>query len=169
VGFVGVLVILQPGPSLLQSFVLLALLATLLYSLGVILVRRISRTENTVSIVFFFTASVTLVSGAFLPFQWVTPSWEAFGLLAALGIIGGLGQLSMTSAFKAAEPSLIVPFEYTTMFWAALYGWWIWGDIPGLNIWVGFVIVSASGIYIALREGDLGLRRGIAKRLYVRR
>ena len=62
-----------------------------------------------------------------------------------------------------------MPFEYTTMFWAALYGWWIWGDIPGLNIWVGFVIVSASGIYIALREGDLGLRRGIAKRLYVRR
>ena len=169
VGFGGVLVILQPGGSGFDGIALLALLGTLFYAGAVISVRWLARTESSTSIVFTFTLTCTLVSAALLPFQWVTPSLPDLALLIVVGLIGGCAQIAITEAFRKADVSLVVPFEYSAMLWAALLGFLFWGEIPGNNVWYGVAIVIASGLYILFREAHLGLPRGTARKLQARR
>ena len=152
VGFVGVLIIVQPGPGLLQSGALVALGATVCYAMAAILVRRLSRSDSNVAIVFYFTLCTTLVSAGFLPWQWVRPDWTDLGLLIMLGLLGGTAQLFMTEAFRHGEVGLIMPFEYTAMIWSVGIGYFVWQEIPGLPVWLGSALVIASGLYIVYRE-----------------
>ncbi len=168
-GFAGVLVMLKPGAGGFQPVALLALLATLFYALAIIWVRKLSKTESNISIIIYFTLTTTVVSALALPFGWVTPNLPDFALLVAVGIVGGVAQIVMTQAFRLAEVSILVPFDYTAMVWAVGLGWLIWDEIPGLNIWIGFGLVLASGLYIVHREAQLRRQRGLARRLQVKR
>ena len=169
VGFVGVIVMLQPGASLFDPLAVIPLVGTVFFALAMVLVRKLSRSETSASIVFSFTATLALVSGAFLPFYWVTPGLLDLGLLIAIGLIGGLAQIIVTNAFRLADVAVVVPFEYTTMIWAVGLGFVIWGEVPGNHIWLGVAIVGASGLYILFRESSLGLPRGTARRLQSKR
>ncbi len=168
-GFAGVLIMVQPGPGLLQSVAIIPLIGTVFYALAAIFVRKLAHTDSPTSIVFYFTLVCTIVAAVLLPFSWITPTWADFFWLVAIGVIGGLAQIAMTQSFRHADVALIMPFEYTTMFWAAGLGYFFWGEIPGLNIWVGVAIVTAAGLYILYREANLGLPRGTARKLQPRR
>lgn len=169
VGFAGVLVMLKPGAGTFEPVALAALGATLFYALAILWVRKLSKTESNASIIVYFTVTTTLVSAAALPFVWITPSLPDLALLVAVGIVGGVAQIVMTQAFRLAEVSILMPFDYTAMVWAVGLGWLIWDEIPGLNIWAGFALVLASGLYIVHREAQLRRRRGLARRLQVKR
>lgn len=168
-GFAGVLIMVKPDAGLFDRLAILALSATLLYALVIILVRKMSRTETSLAIVFYYSLASTLVAGAFMPFIWVTPDGGDWMLLILLGLIGGLAQIAITNAFRLANVAIVAPLDYTHIIWAALFGYFIWGEVPGNTIWIGTAIVMASGVYILHREADLGLRRGIARRLQGRR
>ena len=160
VGFVGVLVIVQPGPGLLESGALVALAATFFYAIAAISVRKLSRTESNTAIIFSFTFSVTVVSACFLPFQWVSPkSLFDLTLLIMLGLIGGTAQIFMTEAFRSTTISIVMPFEYTAILWTVILQYLIWHSVPGLNLWLGAPLVIASGIYIVWREAALKGRK----------
>ena len=118
---------------------------------------------------FYYALTSTLITGAVLPFVWVMPDAEGWVLLILVGLIGGVAQFAMTHAYRLATVSIIAPFDYMHIIWAALLGLFIWGEVPGNTIWIGTAIVMASGIYILLREASLGLPRGIARRLTGRR
>lgn len=169
VGFAGVLVMVRPDAGAFDGLAAIALAGTVFYALAMIFVRKLSRTETSAAIVFYYSLASTLVAGAFMPFQWVTPTWLDLGLLVAVGLVGGVAQIAMTNAFRLADVSVVMPFDYTAMLWAALFGFLVWGDVPGLNIWLGAAIVMMSGLYILRREANLGLRRGVARRLQPRR
>lgn len=169
VGFVGVIVMVRPDAGIFDSVAMVALSGTIFMALAMIFVRKLSRTETSAAIVFYFSLSATVVSGAFMPFQWVTPDLPDLALLIAVGLIGGMAQIFMTNAFRHAPVAVIVPFEYTAIIWAVLLGFFLWGDIPGLHVWLGVAIVAASGIYIVRREATLGLRRGVARPLQPKR
>ena len=169
VGFLGVLIMVQPGAGVFQTVALVPLGGVVFYALAMVFVRKLSRTETSASIVFYFTLACTLVSGAALPFSWVTPEPWDWALLVALGLIGGMAQITFTRAVSLADVSVIMPFEYTAMLWAVVLGFFIWGEVPGNNIWIGVAIVMASGLYILYREASLGLVRGRARKLHARR
>lgn len=169
VGFGGVLIMVQPGSGLFDPLAGLVLFGTVFYALAMIMVRKLARTESNTSIVFYFTLACTLLAAGFLPFQWVTPGWIDLALLIAVGLIGGLAQITMTVAFRHADVAVIMPFEYSAMIWAVAIGYFIWGELPGLNIWIGVAVVMASGLYIVYRESNLGLKRGTARKLQARR
>ncbi len=152
VGFVGVMVMLEPGTDVFQPLALLPLLGALLYAFVVIIIRALGRTESSAALVFYFLMTAGIVSGVLLPFVWVTPDLAGFALLVCIGIVGGCAQISMTVAFRSAEVSLVVPFEYSAMLWAVLIGYFVWGDVPAARLWIGVAIVVASALYIALRE-----------------
>ena len=111
VGFVGVMIMLQPGPGLLKSIAVVPLLGTLFYALTMIVLRKLGRSETSASVAFTFTLSCTLVSGLALPFVWVTPTLWDLGLLITLGLFGGVAQILVTVAFKHGDVALIAPFE----------------------------------------------------------
>lgn len=168
-GFVGVMIMLQPGPGLLKSIALVPLLGTAFFALAMIVLRKLGRTETSASVAFTFTLSCTLVSGFALPFVWITPGPLDLALLVGVGLLGGVGQILMTVAFKHGDIAAVAPLEYTAMIWATLFGYLFWSEVPGLNIWIGVAIVMASGLFILFREANLRLPRGRARRLQVKR
>lgn len=169
VGFVGVMIMIRPDAGLLTSVAVVPLLGTLFFALAMIVLRRLGRTETSASVAFTFTLACTVVSGLALPFVWVTPDLLDLAALIAVGLLGGVGQILMTAAFKHGDVAVIAPFEYTAMVWATLLGFVFWGEVPGLNIWTGVAIVMASGLFILFREANLRLPRGRARRLQVKR
>jgi drug/metabolite transporter (DMT)-like permease len=169
IGFVGVLVIVRPDAGIFEGAAPVALAGTVFYALAMIFVRKLSRTETSTSIVFYFTLTCTVITGAFMPFLWVTPDAAGWVMLITVGLIGGLAQITMTNALRLADLSVVAPFDYTALLWTGGFGFLIWNEVPGAHVWLGTAIVVASGIYILFRESSLGLKRGVARRLQSRR
>lgn len=169
VGFVGILVILWPrftvfvgGDVENAAFLggMLALFGAFCGAIAAILVRAMTRTESTASIVLYFSLSATLMSLAVsLPLGWVVPSIGDAVLLIAIGLLGGVGQILMTSAYRYADAATIASFDYVSMLWGVAFGYVLFADVPTGSVLVGGAIVMAAGIFIIWRERQLGLRR----------
>ena len=160
VGFLGVLMVLRPGTSGLISYgSMMCLLAVGFYAGVVFMLRALGRTEHALTIAFWYTLFVAMISGALLIGRW-QPIQEGDGILLwVLGLSGTLGQLMLTAAFRRAAVAVLAPFEYMAMFWAVLYGWWFWGDFPGARLWLGTSVIVGSGLVIIYREYRLRQKR----------
>ncbi len=121
--------------------------------------RQLTRTETTGAIVFYFMTLTTLVGLVTALFQWQTPGALDAAQLVACGVLGGIGQILMTQSFRYADASLIAPFDYTSMLWAMILGYLLFGQWPTLWVLTGAGIVAASGIFVIWRERQLGLAR----------
>jgi drug/metabolite transporter (DMT)-like permease len=152
VGFVGVLVMVRPGSGVFDPAAAVALGATMLYALAMIFIRSLGRSESTGAIAFYYTLVCIAIGAAFLPFQWVTPQPADAALLVAIGLIGGCGQLLITSSYRNAPAAVIAPFDYVSMLYVSVIGYVVWGDVPDGPLLIGAVIVVASGLYILRRE-----------------
>jgi drug/metabolite transporter (DMT)-like permease len=159
VGFVGVIVMLQPGAMLSGAQHAaaiggaLALSSALAYAVVVISIRQLARDEPGETIVFVYMALVTLATLPILPFVWVTPDTLAdLALLLALGLVGGVAQIALTRAFQYAPPAIVMPFEYFSLIVTALLAWLIWSETPTRDAAIGGAIVIASGLFIIHRE-----------------
>lgn len=152
VGLAGVVIMIRPGGEGLGLGALLALIGAFSYAAAIIYIRRLSTTDSNASIVFYFGAAATVLSGLALPVFWVTPTWLDLGLLVLVGLIGGAAQIILTQAFRLAPVSVVTPFEYTAIIWAVLLGYLIWDERTDAWLWLGVVLVVASGLYILHRE-----------------
>jgi len=155
VGFMGVLVALDPGGSL-QVGSLFALVGVVCWALTIIMVKKLSVTESPYTIVFYYMLAGVIVAGAIMPFVWITPPWEIMRYYLAAGVIGGCGQILMTTAIRLAPASVITPFEYTAIIWAVTYDLLIWSAHPSTTTLGGAAIVIVTGLYIAHRETRRG-------------
>jgi drug/metabolite transporter (DMT)-like permease len=152
-GFVGVLIIIRPLPGHMNLVgAALGLGGAVATAFAMITVRELGRTEAGAAIVFYFTAAGSLAGLASIPFGWTTPDATTLLLLMLAGVIGGVSQLLMTEALKAAPIGVVAPFDYTQLVWAALFGFLIWDERPHPATLCGAMLVAASGIYIVLRE-----------------
>jgi drug/metabolite transporter (DMT)-like permease len=157
VGFVGVVVMIQPGSGVFEPAALVVLAGALLYALAVILVRGLSATEPPLTTVFYFSLFGALIAAPALPFIGVLPADPgAAALMVALGVVGGLAQLCLTVAYARAPVAVIAPFDYTAMIWAVLAGLVVLGDVPQAPVVAGAALVIASGAYIIRREARRG-------------
>lgn len=169
IGFIGVLIMLSPylkletftgslgdGPSLGALF---ALLGAFCSAGAMIQVRRLTATEKTGAIVFYFFILASVLSFFTIFLGWRMP--DAFDMLLFVigGILGGIGQILLTQSYRFADTSIIAPFEYTTMIWALLFGWFMFDDLPTATMLVGAAIVAGTGLFIVWREHKLGLMR----------
>ncbi len=167
VGFAGVLVMLLPhisGQVASGIGVLLAVANAVLVAFTMIFIRSMSHSEPPLTIAFFFQLSCAVISGATLAFEWVTPTLEQFVLLVTLGVLGGIGQLLMTTGYRHAAASTLANFDYAAMIWAVLLGWLVFSEIPGPEVLTGALIVVASGLFIVWRERQLGRQAAPADR-----
>ena len=165
IGFVGVLIILAPRLSLgnltgAQSLgAVVALLGAILMAFAQIAARRLVRTEKTPTIVFYFSAFAALLSLVSIPFGWVMPSVEVLILLILSGLLGGIGQILLTSSYRFAPTGVIAPFEYVSMLLALGIGFLAFDEIPSRQTIIGAAIIITSGLVIIFRERQLGLSR----------
>jgi drug/metabolite transporter (DMT)-like permease len=156
-GFGGVLLMVNPGPSTLESGAIFALANAFLGALVTIALRRMSVTETTSTLVFYQIAITAGFSLVLLPLGWVTPTWTDLLILGAIGIASGVGQFWWTQAYRFAPASVAAPFSYMSMIWAVLFDFLIWHSIPTLGLLGGAVIVVLSGLYILYRETVRGV------------
>ncbi|WP_449227538.1 DMT family transporter [Azospirillum argentinense] len=154
VGFVGVLIMVQPSGEMLTHLgALVALGAAFCQSFAMVAIRQLSKTERANTIVFYFTAITTLILALVMPFVWVTPrSLTDFALLSATGVLGGGAQLFLTRAYSLAPAAVVAPFNYAALLWAVLFGWLLWNEMPTLHMMAGAAVVAVSGLYILHRE-----------------
>lgn len=172
VGFGGVLIMLMPhlrtgiaatglggGPAVGALF---ALLGASCAAGATIQVRRLTATEGTGAIVFYFSLLTTILGLSTALLGWVMPPPGDFALLVLVGILGGIGQILLTQSYRYGDASLVAPFEYTTMIWALLIGWFAFDQLPQPSVALGGAIVAAAGLFVIWRERRLGIERARA-------
>lgn len=192
VGFLGVVIMLSShwteahanGAPTNRLGATVALIAALFSAIATIQTRRLTLSEGTGAIVFYFSLTTTFFGllSALLPLAWppgmpgapvvAGQAWRLPGafdatLLIVLGSLGGVGQILMTHSYRYADASVIAPFDYTAMLWALLIGLFVFREVASLSVLVGASIVAAAGIFVIWREKQLGLignRRDIAGR-----
>jgi len=167
-GFIGVLIILYPRLSVIsleQKFsfeargALYVLLGATFMALAHIFIRKLTKTETASAIVFYFTISSCFWSALTVPFGWVIPNMFTFGILLLAGLLGGFGQIFLTTAYKYSEASMVAPFEYISILFAIVLGYFVFGELPSLTVLVGSLVVISAGILIIWREHRLGVER----------
>jgi drug/metabolite transporter (DMT)-like permease len=159
-GFAGVVVILSPhlgdfsriGTDTGATGALMAFGSAFFMALAAVQTSELTRTERTGTIVVFFSFFSAVLSLTSLPFGWIVPRGLDLVCLVAAGLIGGVGQLLLTSSYRFAKASTIAPLEYSSMIWAILFGFWIFGEVPGFTVLIGTAVVIGSGLLIVLRE-----------------
>jgi drug/metabolite transporter (DMT)-like permease len=127
--------------------------------LSIIQIKRIRATDDSRTTVLYFTVIGTIVTGASLFFAWRTPSLQALAVMALLGGFATAGQLLMTMAFRQADAGALAPYNYTSIVWAALFGYVAWGETIGSMSLLGIALIVGSSIVVAVRgkqaEGPL--------------
>ena len=151
-GFVGVLVMLRPGAGVFQWASIVVLGSVVFYALLMITTRAFKSTESSASLMLYPQLGMSLTGILVAPFFWVPPSLTDLGLFAVAGLFGSVGIMCITNAFRLAPAALITPFEYSSLLWATLLGFLLWGDLPDSFTLAGAAIVIASGLYIIYRE-----------------
>jgi len=151
-GFAGAMVVAQPGTDSFHWAGLLMLLCSLLYAGMMTLTRVLARTESNATMVFYHSVISALIGFVALPLVWVSPGWAEILLLVGMGVLATAGHMIFAQAFREAPVSLLAPFEYTALIWAALLGYFVWGDVPGVHVGQGSAILILAGLYILYRE-----------------
>jgi drug/metabolite transporter (DMT)-like permease len=173
-GLVGVLIVLYPrlsgltveSASKLETVGAMAVLMSTVFSaLAACFVRKLVQTESTSAIVFYFSTTCSVLALMTLPFGWVIPAPEQLALLVGAGLLGGVGQILLTSSYRHADTAVIAPFEYTSILLALAVGWYVFDEAPTVPMLAGAGIVVVSGLIIIFRERQLGLERGQARKV----
>jgi drug/metabolite transporter (DMT)-like permease len=153
VGLGGVLVMLRPSGSGLSTLgALAALLAATAYAFSALAVRVLTRTDTTVSVVFWTIALMTAFTTAIAVPRWVTIEPAHWEWLLALGVLAAVGQYLLTEALRSAPPSVVVPFEYTALLWGIAIDRVVWHVLPTARVCGGGGLVIACGLYLIWRE-----------------
>ncbi|MEP3688247.1 MAG: DMT family transporter [Sulfitobacter dubius] len=169
-GLVGVMIILWPRFTNIGTMeqtatigALLILMATMVRSLVQIHIRQLVQNEDTAAIVFYFSATASLLALCTLPFGWVMPDAKTFGLLVLAGLIGGVAQILITSAYRFGSASMLAPYDYTSMLFAIVLGYVFFAELPTMMMLAGAALVISAGALVIWRERQLGMERGKAR------
>jgi drug/metabolite transporter (DMT)-like permease len=152
IGFVGVLVISEPGFNEVNYLYILPIIFCIGMAFVTITIRKLSTSEPVWLISIFFTLTITFVSLFTIPFGWVLPNFKDFILLALIGVTGGGANLLLTQSYKLSEVSLVAPLKYLSLIFAILFGYLIWDEIPSYKNLVGAALVITASLIILRRE-----------------
>ena len=152
VGFIGIIVISEPGFSSLNFYFIFPIIFCLGLSYVAITIRRLSTTEPVWLIGFFFSISIMILSFFTFYQNWLLPNLVDLFLLSMIGILGGLANLWLTQSYKLSEVSLVTPLKYLALVFAIIFGYLIWDEIPTTKTLIGAILVIASSIIIFRRE-----------------
>ena len=156
VGFGGVLIALNPSAQTMSWPALIALGGSLAFGVLMVVTRFLRGTSEMVLASTQFASSL-LLGAAMAPFGWVTPAARDLGLFLVAAGISVAALLCVNRSLKLAPASVVVPYQYTMIIWAGLFGYLVFGDVPAANIIVGATVIVGAGLYIFVRERRLAL------------
>jgi drug/metabolite transporter (DMT)-like permease len=152
IGFVGIIVITEPGFGSLNIYYIYPIIFCLGLSYVAIAIRQLSSTEPVWLIALNFSIVITLASLFTIPFGWVMPNIQDLILLCMIGFLGGFANLWLSQSFKLSEVSLVSPLKYLALVFGIIFGYLIWDEIPSIKTLIGALLVVASSLIILRRE-----------------
>jgi drug/metabolite transporter (DMT)-like permease len=151
-GFLGMLLIVRPGVGAVDRGTLIVLLSAVLWGASTVIVKEISRTDGTLTIVVWAAITLTVATAVPALMVWRWPSASELLWLALIGTLASLGTLAWTYALKTAEATLIIPLDFLRLVWAGAIGFFVFVELPGAWTWAGSALIVASTVYIAMPE-----------------
>ena len=163
VGLCGALIIIRPGTEVFQPAALLPILAAGCFASYTIATRFLGQDEPPATSFLYTTLIGTVVGTAILPWHWSPPAPAVWPVLATFGIIGGLGHYMLILAFTATPASVLAPFSYLGLLFAASWGFAVFGEWPDAVTWAGAAVIVGAGLYVWYREkGGAAVRPGVS-------
>lgn len=153
-GFIGVLVIMRPGLSIFDPKSLIPLSAALFLGLYQVVTRKASEYDQNETSLFYTAITGILIMGSISFFYWIPINLSFILLFMGVGVFYSLGLYLQIIALSKARASMVQPFHYTLIFWAIIFGFIFYNDVPDLFTITGATIIASSGIYIFLKKGD---------------
>lgn len=151
-GFVGMLLILRPGFVALDTGSLMVIGSAAIWAVVMILVKILSRTDSSVTIVAWMGVFLCVFSIGPAIYVWQTPTLGDLGWLIFIGLWGSIAQVSLSQSFRETDPTVVMPFDFLKLIWAALLGVWFFSEIPDVYTWIGAGVIFGAGLFIAHRE-----------------
>ena len=152
VGFCGALMVMRPGFEEMTLGLWLAVLAAATWGAALVLIKMQSRTESSLTIAIYAANLLLPFNLAAALFFWRWPGLVSLAWLAGIGLLGTISQIALGNAFRRADASVVLPFDFTKLIWAALIGYVMFGEIPDAWTWAGGTVIFASTLFIAYRE-----------------
>ena len=152
-GFAGVLVIIRPGSADFHPAMIGSVVNAILYAGFMMMTRRLAAYDSPETIQYLPAVGAAIGLAPFALAAWQSPpGWLEWTVACLMGVLGGLGHHLLALAHRYAPSSVIAPFLYQQVIYMALFGYFVFGDVPGAGVWIGAPIVIASGLYLFSRE-----------------
>ena len=163
IGFAGVLIVLQPGGSgAIDPFgAAIGLIAALFVALISLQIQDLNTTESPWSIIFWFTALTAPIAALALPFVATAHDPATWGIILAMALCGALAQVLLTSSLRFGSAATIIVMDYTSLIWATIYGFAIFGRVPPSTLWIGAPLIILAGLVIFYRERQIARRKPV--------
>ncbi len=146
IGFSGICLILKPGLGIFSAAALVGLISAVFAAIAMVTIRKLSKTEPTHRIVFYFSLTTTLISAVPMFRYWQTPDLKPLVAMMFAGLTATLGQLFLTYGYSLAPAAKVSPYSYNTILFAALYGWILWSETPDILTLIGAILIICTGI-----------------------
>jgi len=163
-GFIGAIIVIDPVYSSIKIGHLYILLSASVWSISLIIIKILGRTESSVTITSYMVLIMIPISGVAAYFHWQAPTINDLWYLLLIGISGTSAQMLLAQALREGDTSIIMPFDFLKLIWAVGIGYVFFYEIPSLNVWVGATIIFLSTLYIAYREKVLS-NKGDSKKI----
>ncbi len=154
-GFLGALIIVRPGFATVDLGHGLVIGSSLLWACAMMVIKTVSKSDSSLTITLYMGLMMTPLS---LPFAWAVWTWpqgDAWLWLLAIGAMGGVAQWGLTESLRRGETAVVMPVDFVKLIWAAILGYFIFGQVPGFYTLLGGAVIFASATYIAIRESRL--------------
>lgn len=162
-GFAGMLIVLRPGVIPLELGPVLVIGSSFLWAICMIIIKAMSRTESSLTIVAYMNIFLALFSVVPAIWVWDWPTAMGWWLMVAIGLTGTFGQLGLSQALAETDPTVVMPFDFLRLIWVSALGFWFFGEVPDLYVWIGGAVIFAAGFYLAWREGAKRRDRRLAE------
>ena len=155
IGFGGTIVVLRPGFEAINHGALMAVGAALLWGSAVMIIKSLGRTDSPLTITVYMVLLLIPISLVPALYVWEWPTWSQLGWLAVVGLCGSTGHLLLNYALKAAPTNVVMPIDFARLIWVAIFGYFLYGEVPDIFVWIGGAMIFASGLWIAHGENRL--------------
>ena len=152
IGFIGSLVVIRPGFLEINLASLAALGTGIMYGFYLIITRKLSTSDNPLLTLLLTGVVGAIIATTFMPFVWVSPTFNQWSIMAAIGLFACIGHLFIILSLKYADASKLAPFSYFEIVTSIIIAYYFFGDFPDSWTFLGLFIIVFSGIYISRRE-----------------
>ena len=160
-GFIGALIVIDPVYSSINNGHILVLLSASVWSVSLIIIKILGRTESSVTITSYMVIIMIPLSAIAAYFYWQLPTLKDLFYLMIIGVCGTGAQMLLAQALRQGDTSIIMPFDFLKLIWAVGIGYLFFFEVPSLNTWIGSIVIFLSTLYIAYRERVLSKKRKI--------